>query len=421
MRRIIMLFQENAFVRNSSILFAGSMLMNVLNYLFHLVLGRVMGPAEYGEVESLISFLTIISVPAATLGLIATKYSAAAKADDDQVGARSIFVYLNKIVLRYGAWIFIVAMIVTPFVKDFFQLTSFLPIIFLWIVAALAFFSAIAVGILSGWHRFHEVNYINISGTLSKFVFALLFVLVGFGVNGALGGLALAGIVGYVVAYVLIKKHFRGLVTSGKEQFFDFSSLKGYALPAFLGTLSISVLGNIDMVFAKHSLDPVLSGEYSALSVAAKTIFFATGVMATVLFAMTAEGNQKKENSQKTFRLAVGLTALISAVSTLFFFFFPEFVLALLFGGKYTHMSDMLGWFALAAGLYAVGNLFLQYLLSLHETTIAYFFLALISLEILSLFLLGTNLYAIIGINILAQVVAIGIGWFFLYQKKYHV
>lgn len=421
MRRIVTLFQENAFIRNSSILFAGTMVMNVLNYLFHLVLGRVMDPHEFGEVESLISFFAIVSVPAATLSLIATKYGAAAKAENDRVAARSVFSYLNKVILRYGLLVLIAAIVLTPIIKNFFKLEDSLPVIFLWIAVAFTFFSVIAVGILSGWQEFREVNYINLSGTISKFIFALALVLFGFGVDGALGGLALAGLTGYVVAYFLIRKYFGNLAESKKEQVIDFSAIKKYAIPAFFGTLSVSVLGNIDMVFAKHGLEPDISGEYGALSVAAKTIFFATGVIATVLFAMAAEGSHKQENSGKIFRLAVGLTVLVSGTATILFSLFPELVLSLLFGGKYAHVAGLLGWFALAAGLYSVGNLLIQYLLSLHETFIAYIFLALTSLEIGLLFFLGDSLYAIIGINILTQVAAIIAGCFFLIQKKHHV
>lgn len=422
MRRIITLFQENAFVRNSSILFIGSMAVNVLNYLFHLVLGRLMDPQEFGEVESLISFFAIVSVPAATLGLIATKYGAAAKAENDRIAAYSVFSYLNRAVLRYGLFVFVVAIALTPFIRDFFQLESIVPIVFLWTAVALTFFSVIAVGILSGWQEFYEVNYINLSGTVSKFIFTLFFVFLGFGVNGALGGLVAAGLVGYAVAYFLIGRHFSGSEELGKSHVFDFASMKRYALPAFFGTLAISVLGNIDMVFAKHSLDPELSGEYGALSVAAKMIFFATGVMATVLFAMAAEKSHKQESSEKVFRLAIGLTMFVSGLATILFFLFPEFILSLLFGGKYIQVSGMLGWFALAAGLYSVGNLFLQYLLSLHETAITYVFLALICIEVLGLFLFGTSLYAIIMINIMVQAIAVGIGWFFfLIRKKRYV
>lgn len=395
--------------------------MNVLNYLFHLVLGRVMDPHEFGEVESLISFFAIVSVPAATLSLIATKYGAAAKAENDRIAARSVFSYLNKVILRYGLLVLIIAIVLTPIIKNFFRLEDSLPVIFLWIAVAFTFFSVIAVGILSGWQEFREVNYINLSGTISKFIFALALVLFGFGVSGALGGLALAGLTGYVVAYFLIRKYFGNLAESKNTQVIDFSAIKKYAIPAFFGTFSVSVLGNIDMVFAKHGLEPDISGEYGALSVAAKTIFFATGVIATVLFAMAAEGSHKQENSGKIFRLAVGLTVLVSGTATILFSLFPELVLSLLFGGKYAHVSGLLGWFALAAGLYSIGNLLIQYLLSLHETFIAYIFLALTSLEIGILFFLGNSLYAIIGINILTQVAAIIAGCFFLIQKKHHV
>ena len=64
MKRIVALFQENVFVRNSTILFTGSMLMNALNYAFHAILGRMLDAETYGAVQSLIALLVIVSVPA---------------------------------------------------------------------------------------------------------------------------------------------------------------------------------------------------------------------------------------------------------------------------------------------------------------------------------------------------------------------
>ena len=57
-----------------------------------------------------------------------------------------------------------------------------------------------------------------------------------------------------------------------------FHRFKSYVFPAFAGMLAINLLGNIDMILAKHNLDSVLAGGYGALNVISKIIFFVTGV-----------------------------------------------------------------------------------------------------------------------------------------------
>jgi O-antigen/teichoic acid export membrane protein len=96
-------------------------------------------------------------------------------------------------------------------------------------------------------------------------------------------------------------------------------------------------------------------------------------------------------------------------------------VVGTLFGEKYVAVSPLLGWFALAAALYSLASLMMQYLLSLHETTVVYSLVALASLEIVSLFFFGATLYAIIGITIVTQIIALIIGVGFVVKSHRYV
>lgn len=421
MRQFLSGLFRNSFIQNSFILFTGTMIGNVLNYIFHLAIGRMVSPIAYGEIESLISLLAVISVPAAALTLVATKYAANMKAEGDTAGVRLLARYLTGRVLLYGTPLLLLAGLVTPWVKDFLNIDSSLPIFFLWGVMALSFLGAILAGILTGWQKFGSINVVGIVSTVLKLVAAILFVWLGFGVSGVVGSYALAMLSGYLLSWFFLKRYFyeqkdaqvRNLAT-------DFSSLKSYALPAFYGMLSMAILGNADMIFAKHHLEPSLSGEYGALFVVSKTIFFVTGVLTTVLFAMSVEESRKQPGSTHTFRMATVLTILTASVSALFFFIFPQFVMGVFFGQKYLSASPLLGWFALSAGLYSIANLFLQYLLSLQRTGVTSLFLALSGLEIAILFFFGEGIYAIIAITIGVQVLAVLLGSFFVLKEKHH-
>lgn len=418
------LILKNAFFRNSVILFSGTMVVNVLNYVFHLAVGRMVDPSTYGEIESLISLLTIISVPAATLTLIATKYAATMKAKQDVFGIKSLYQYLNHKVLFYGVPFFVFALFLTPLIKNFLNIQASAPILFLWGVMFLAFLSAVTVGILTGWQRFADVNRVSIASTILKFFGAIILLKIGYGVSGVAGSFVLAGLFGYLISRFFVKKI--TLPESATQESMEvaispFASVKKYALPAFVGTLSVAILGNADMIFAKHHLEAVASGEYGALSVVGKTIFFVTGVLTTVLFAMSAEEGSQSKKGKKFFYTAIFLTVLVSGVAILFFSLFPEWVLSILFGSKYLEVSPLLGWFALVAGVYSLANLFLQYLLSIHETRVTFFYLALSSLEIGALFFFGENFYAIIGITVVTQILVALVGLVFFLRQKSNV
>jgi O-antigen/teichoic acid export membrane protein len=423
MKRLFLAVTQNTFLRNSLILFGGTMVVNVLNYLFHLMVGRMVDPQAYGEIESLLSLLTIISVPAGTLTLLATKYAADMKANDDLQGTDILSRYLTRRVLLYGMPLLFLVFLFTPLVKEFLHIDENLPLLLLWVAMFFSFLSAATSGILSGWQKFSQSSLFGIFATLIKVVTVFVFLEWSFSVSGVIGSYAISMIFIYG-ANLLFLRHFfqKNTSVSIEREAPSFMGIKQYLAPAFFGTLSLAILGNVDMIFAQHHLEDAFSGQYGALSVAAKTIFFATGVLTTVLFAMSAEEHTQQKKESKTFLLAFCLTVLVASFSLVIFSLFPGLILSLLFGEKYLAVSSLLPWFALAAGLYSIANLLLQYLLSLQETKITLFFLLLSLGEISTLFFRGESLYAIIGITIGTQILAILLGfWFILKRKNHHV
>lgn len=399
------------------------MLVNILNYLFHLVVGRMVAAEVYGEIESLISLLTIISVPAAAIGIIATKYSAKMKMADNAGGSYTVFRYLNKQIFLFGVPVLLAAFALTPVIKGFLKMESATPLFFLWALMLLSFLGAVSGGVLSGWQKFGSTNAVGIWSALTKFILGVVLIKVGFLVNGAVGSFLAAGAVGYIVSLLYLRFIFEAKPSSEDKsavQNLDTDSIKKSVLPTFIGILAITILGNVDMIFAKHALDPAVSGEYSALSIVAKTIFFVTGVITAVLFAMTAGDAEKTEASKRTFKQAALLTALIGIGSVGFFVIFPQFSLGIFFGAKYLSVSHFLAIFASMAALYSLANLFLQYLLSLHQMKVMVWFLMLALIEIAVLYLYGKSLYDIIALTVCMQLIAVLMGAFFIRRALRH-
>lgn len=407
---------DRALARNSAILFAGIMGASVLNYVFHLAIGRMVTIEEYGKIESLNSLIYIILIPTATLTMIATKYGAGFKARGDMAGNRAFSRYLEKKIFLYGLPVFALLFFATPYVGHFLKIEERWPLVMLWIMMFISFFAAVNSGILNGWQKFKSISAMNIWGTVIKLVFGVLLVKLGFALSGAIGGYVLGGIVSYIASIIFLRFIFSAKEKEVAQPVMQ-QSLKAFVIPFFIGNLAINLMGNADMILAKHILDPTQAGQYGALTIVSKIIFFATGVIATVLFSMSAENHYKKNDSGKIFRNASLLMLAISAATVIFYFLFPAFILKLLFGGKYTDVAGYLGWFAVMVALFSYVNLMFQYLLSIHKTKIVYGLLAISLISSLAILFTGHSIYGILKVAIISQIAGIVVGIYFLYKK----
>jgi len=410
------------FARNSLILFAGTMLGNVLNYIFHLAIGRMVSVEIYGEMQSLTSLINIVSVPAMTITMIATKYAASFKAENNRAGSRIIWKYLRKKIAQYVVPIFVIVILATPFISNFLNIDSNLPLILIWTLMFVSFFASVNMGILSGWQKFKDASLIGIFGAAIKLIFGILLVKISFGLNGIVGSFMLGGIASYLASVIALRFIIKEKITAKKEEeiiekAIDFDSMRKYVLPVFVGSLAINILSNVDMVLAKHNLGAIEAGQYGALTIVSKIIFFATGIIATVLFAMSAEDNHKKNNSWKIFKNASYLMLLVSTGAVAVYFIMPKLILSLLFGNKYAEVAPYLGWFAIIVVLFSFANLIFQYLLSIHKTKISYGLLIISIVAGAFILFFVKSFYAIILITTLAQIASIVMGVYFLLEN----
>lgn len=412
--------KNNAFAKNSLILFVGTMLASVLNYAFHLIVGRMVDVEVYGEVQSLTSLINIISVPAMTITMIATKYSAGFKADNDAFGCKKVMEYMSRKVTKFGLPVLIVAFAITPFLSDFLNIRGNFPLILIWLLMLSSFYLAINNGVLAGWQKFDSVSWVGFLGAFLKLFAGILLVKIGFGLNGVIGSFVIGMLASYVASIIMLRFIVSAKIDHEKGVFeeMDFGSIKQYAMPAFFGNLAINILGNIDMVMAKHNLDSIEAGQYGALTIVSKIIFFATGVIATVLFSMSAEDSHKKNDSMKIFANAAYLMMFVSLVSIAVYFVIPNFILGMLFGDKYSDVSHYLGWFAILVTLFSFVNLIFQYLLSIHKTKVVYEFLVVSVFLSVAVLFFGKDFYDILLIASVSQIIAIFVGFRYLFEKN---
>ena len=93
------------------------LIVNGGNYLYNLLLGRYLGPAQFADAAILITFLLVISFIAMTFQLVTAKFSIIFSTETFAAFTRKIFKYAFVTGLFIGAAIIVFAV----FLQDIFQ------------------------------------------------------------------------------------------------------------------------------------------------------------------------------------------------------------------------------------------------------------------------------------------------------------
>ena len=113
-------------LKEGGIVFSAAIIGGFLNYLFNIIVGRLLGPGEYGAVVSLFSVLVIISVPIATIQTVIAKYTADFNAKNENSKIKHLIVGVSK-QLFIGNTILFVLIIIFSGLPALVGLLSILP------------------------------------------------------------------------------------------------------------------------------------------------------------------------------------------------------------------------------------------------------------------------------------------------------
>lgn len=384
---------QNDFMKASYILVGGTFFVSVLNYFFTLVMGRMLGPVGFGEMSSIFSLLVIIGVPSATLSLFIAKCVADHNAKDEPLQILGFMKLLYKFVLIIGFIFFLLTLVLIPFISSFLDMHKASLLIFSFLIP-LGFLSSFNAGVLQGMQKFFNISASNIISTILKLLFGVILVYFGYYVSGVVLAVGLASFLGLWYSYWIIKKEFADLryITEIHTEI----SVRDY-LPflklAFYANLLFALLMNVDIILAKHFFDPILAGQYSALSVVGKIIIYATGSFVTVMFPMVSASYSKKDNRHKRILfLSLAITSVISVAAVICFFTFPHFIVKILFGSAYVDIVPYLGYFGLIALLYSVCTALVSYFVAIQDSIFFYISIALLAIQTILLSVYHQNI-----------------------------
>lgn len=378
-----------------------SVITNFGSYVFHLLMGRSLGPIDYGLLESLISLTYYLSVPIAVLNIAIVKYVSQANKDNQRV-ADFIRVMVQKSA-GMGLLILMIFFLTFPWLNTLLKIDSFWLFGAIGLYGYLGIFSTIFSGSLQGMMAFTRLSLISMTTIWIKVGLAITLVAFGWGVGGVVGAMLFSLLLSLGWGWYFVRKKVGFHMAKRVSPANAFQGMGTYMLAAFFSNLALTSFFTVDIILARHFLSPVQAGQYAALSVLGKIIYFASSPIAMVMFPLVSSKQAKGESHKKTFWLSFVCVVALSLVVSSSYFLFPRLMIKLLFGSGYLEVASFLGYFAVFVSFYSITALFANYFLSLGRIKTVVLPLTFSVLQILLINLWHQNIEQILLVNILVM------------------
>ena len=366
------------FYRDAFIMMAAMTLSNFFNYLYQLLMGRLLTPQEYGELFSLLSLFYIFSVLFTTINTSITKFTAVYNVNNEYGKIKGILIKATKSFTLLGIGMYIVLILLSPIISSFLNIENKIYVIALFASIPFGLMLPAYQGVLRGLQRFEALGISVSSWAFFKLLFGVLLVLLGYGVLGGVLGVFLAHVGGFLITLLFLKDLFR----YKHNHDIELKDIIKYSGLAFLAIFAYTTMWNIDVILVKHYLSPLEAGNYSAISVLGKIALFAPGAVGMVVFPKAAEKHEKGEKHLHILLKGLALVFLISGGVVLAYALFPKFIITFIYGEKYLSVAPYLWRYALAMTFFAMTGVTINYMLSINRMKISWYVLGMLTAEI---------------------------------------
>jgi len=323
---------NQSFEKSGVILFSLTFTAGIVNYLFQVVMGRMLDVETFGVLNALLSLSTVVSVPVASISMITSKYVAECNAmgKSDKPVLKGLFLNIAAISL----FVILLGVGLSGVISSFLYIESTALVAFMMLSAGVGFLVPVVSGGLQGQKRFLALGVFSLIVPLKRLLGSVFFVLIGMNVDGIILSLLLGYAIAIIVGLWLLKVGlFSRLVKT--EKLIDKSVLR-FAGKALSVNTGLIVLTNVDILLIKHLFSDAEAGVYSAASILGKTILFISGALTIVMFPMVTEAAAVKGDINRIFKKTLLYGGGLSVFCAIVFITFPEQIVTLLFGGRYS-------------------------------------------------------------------------------------
>lgn len=393
MKKRISLIINHPLFSGSTIVILGSNSASAINYVYHFLMGRLLGPSSYGELASLISVIGLLGIIPGSINLVIVKQISAAKNESE---INNLVGWFKKKIFISSLIFSIIVLIASPLIASFLNIhkVSYL------IIIALSFLFSLQAGfyraILQGLLKFKEMVISILAENSIKLILSIILILIGFRVGGAMLALLISIFLGWYITNLFLKRH----SPKNPASLLNTKEMLKFTIPVAVQAFAITSLYTSDVILVKHFFPAHEAGIYAALSTLGKIIFFATSPINTVMFPLVSQRKSRGESYNKIFFYSFFITAFFSIMILTFYYLLPKLAINILFGGAYLEAYNLLFWFGVFMCLFTLSTLLVNYNLSLTRTKVTIFPMLAALSQIILIVIFHQSLFNVVLISI---------------------
>jgi glycosyltransferase involved in cell wall biosynthesis/O-antigen/teichoic acid export membrane protein len=340
------------FWHQTALLLAVLGVMNASNYVFHVVMSRMLGPSDYGALAALLAVVLVVSIPLGVIQTAVAEKTAKLRSvgRGDEVGPLALTTLKGATSLAYAAGL-VAALVLTPLLSVFLHVDLLSALLLApYVVASVP--ASVAQGVLQGERRMKALSAVQLTATLLRLVFGIVLVSAGLGVTGAVLATAASAVVTVPIAFRMLEI---GRDAWGRARR-SLAGIRGDVAPALFGLTSFWLLAEADIALARHYLDGEASGFYSSASVIARALLFLPSAVAIVAFPRFVAARADREQQLWWLRTSAVAVGVLAAFGFVGLFFLRDPLIRIAFGDSYSAAADLLPILAVAMAWLAVVN-----------------------------------------------------------------
>lgn len=338
------------------------------NFLFHAVISRLIGPANYGVLGSILNVLLVLSVPLGALQVAVTQATVRWERFDRVSDGLQRLVWKVMLAGLIGTLLIIVS---ADWAAVYLHLDTqgALYALSAWLIPALLV--AVLQGVLIGQSRFGAVAIANlVGGGVARLAFGIALVLLGFGVAGAVAASAFSQLVTVLILARPLVPYLRR-ATRGSGTATGAIGV-GTGFRTMIAMSGYWVIVSMDTTMARHYLSSTSAGWYASAATLGRIALFLPGAISLLALPRFVSGEGRSKEARDALRWSLSATFAISMAAGIVLAVSPQIFVQLLFGSSFAGAAPVVRVLGLEAAVLGVIGLLVYYLLAL-RSRISYF------------------------------------------------
>ncbi|CAM1342339.1 MATE family efflux transporter [Tenacibaculum amylolyticum] len=390
-----------------------ALIVNAGNYLYNLLVGRILGPSKFADAAILITFLLVLSFIAMTFQLVTAKYTVLF----DGEAYKNFMSYILKRTLLLGVVLGLIIVLFSKQLQQVFNTNTASMFTVFGIGVPIYFLMSVNRGIFQGSKQFTKLAITYQAEMLSRLLITLLLLYV-FVKNESSVLIA----IGILISLVFSLLPFNKDITVQSQN--DLSKknknivIKFLILTAFYECTQI-IINNSDILLVKHYFDNYQAGLYASLALIGRVVYFIAWMFVMLLLPTVVNKEKEGLPHRNVLLKYVGYITVLSACIVVVSYLFPVFVVNVLFGEAYIAIAPLLWKYALATSVFAISNVFAYYFLSIDKYIPVIITGILGITQVLLIVYFHTSLEEVVIVQIIAMVLLLVIQLLFFYGNTF--